>query len=327
MNENSTRENKRRLQKEIRNALSIRPPSEAVKKIFWEIIGSDKKKDILNPRILPPRSARDVSQLAVLGQISDYRLIQVTVEKIHLWSQFSHVLKDIFGKWEDSLIILTDTRRWRWYLVRNHQGEPIAIEFLKNSDLEISLLFSIAMKVQRLRNRETLDVGEKIDESFEEHKGSEETEKIKKGLRDGARLRQKKEEIPATEDEWLYIMDCYPRLEDDEEKKLFAELKQRWCFPRMTYVPSDDLVVADNLYDKALKHHYWLVWAIARKRDWELEKLHSFDLCDLLMEGSIGLLEAIKEYNPGGYTEFRKFASNIIHKKIRDFIDRNKYYG
>ncbi len=104
-------------------------------------------------------------------------------------------------------------------------------------------------------------------------------------------------------DHFIAFANAVPMLEEGEEKELAERLKQH-----------NDLAAAQRL----VLSHLRFVIKIARSFNG-----YGLQLADLIQEGSIGLMKAVKRFDPTMGVRLASFAVHWIKSEIHEFVIRN----
>lgn len=102
---------------------------------------------------------------------------------------------------------------------------------------------------------------------------------------------------------WMDLISTAPKLEEEEEKRLLA------------LAAADDEKATETL----LSAHTGMVFSLAQAVKLQDERLRQ----DLFAEGLTALLEAIKSYDPQGFSAFSTYAGRRIRRRIHQFVGEN----
>ena len=311
---------------EITSALNIHSRQNAIKKIFWEIIGFDIFQDEISVERNFPKLVDKVDSLKVVGRMGDFRLIQVVLnrDQMKLWGDIKANIEPIFNLWNDAVLVITDSDNWRWHLAfRAWDSKIILQELFAKSENEVNLLLGLAIGLGEIDQDSTLDVSDSVKSEFDNEETIAQFEGFKRNLRISKRMRTLSIKLPSSSELWIADMGSLPLLTVEEEKELFENIQKSWHQPREDIFPPKQLPAACMFVEKAICHNGRLVWSIATKYQSYLKP--SIDFIDLLQEGMIGLMHAIKRYNPDLGYKFSTYAVYWIKQKItRHIADYNR---
>jgi len=311
---------------EISAALMIVPRIDALKKIFWEILGFERRNDPLSLNLLAPRTELSLDSIQVFGQLAEFRVIIVRLrpEFRWLWMNIRPILDDVFSKLEESIVLITDIGERRWLLVARGTGAKLysGIPLFKGERSEIEVLTEIAVAIGKRIYKSTIEVDQAVVQAFDDEHYIRILKQWQAHLRHLSRLSKEPEPSLLSIDQWWIHARKYSLLTPKQEKSLFTQLTSLWPKPRKIF-PNTDLPEARHIAELCVLHNLRLVAWIAYKYAWKLSQ--SIDLIDLFQEGTLGLMIAVSRFEPKRKLKFSTFATYWIRQKVTRYIQDNFY--
>lgn len=306
---------------EISAALTIVPRIDALKKIFWEILGFERRTDSLSLSLLPPRTELSLNSIEVFGQSDDFRVIIVRMDRgsVWLWMNISPILTDIFNKWEESVVLLSDVYERRWFLAyrQSDTKEITGAELFSDDKKDLELILELTDRLEELSWKTTFEIDKAIDETLDDDEKLEAVDRWKKKLRRvQSSVREKEGTIWALEEmkkEWY----AYELFKPEEELRAFKLLQKLWPKPR-DLMPPESMPFARSLAKECICRNLRLIAYVAGKYSHRIGA--TIDYEDLLQEGAFGLMKAVSLFDYRKGWKFSTYATWWVNQTISRFI-------
>ncbi len=295
---------------EILLALELSPRQEAVKKIFWELLGFEPDTDgDLLPGMFASAGGVTPREVSVCGALDRFLLLKVVYDsrermQERTLSETCHRAEDGLGP---CLVLATEPVLHHWTLAfRPLGGGPTQVLPLFHRPSET------ARRLAQLATTLDLTVGLSPIETAE-------AVGVDACWADGEQLLREWLKVAdpthiSAEAAWFDFMRRFELFTTEGEHRAFDQLAALWPWQERggDLVPRSRLAL--ELFDECVFRNLRLVaWLAYRYRDMLGQ---SNSLVDLLQEGTVGLMKAVSRFDPCRGCRFSTFAYHWVRQSI-----------
>ncbi|NUM53214.1 MAG: sigma-70 family RNA polymerase sigma factor [Candidatus Hydrogenedentes bacterium] len=295
----------------IRNALVVRPRIEAVKQIFWEILGFDRVRDELNINVLGLSKESVVSAVEVFGEIDDFKLILAHLDGRTSWNPrlLDEIAQAVARQWPTSALLLTDNLEREWILLQqNGAARAAALRLFDPSMQAVPVLAQIGRSLAG-DDLSTLEADTQIASGLD-------------WARCEVIIRHWFANLEAPTHSaftlWIKTMLSYRLFSPAEERQTFLRLADLWPMTERGTHSCPGGPAAQYFQECVYRNLRLAAWIGFKFRD---QCSTALELLDLFQEGTIGLMRAVQEYDPGRGHRFSTYAYYWVRQTVRRHID------
>ncbi len=297
------------MESQIREALDIRPRTNAIKKVFWELLGFDPVRDSLGPSILALPGVKD---LEIFACLEDFPVMLVTFEGRNHWgpAQVDTAWEKIRQAWPSCLMLATDSARSEWILAGPSPGNGRVIQLPIFKDKAHSAR-SLAQMILAADGQDITNALE-IEYAFGAALDWRRTDAIlEQWTQEHSRLSQPSLHL------WMETMKAWPLFTPTQERDTFQRLAKLWPMEER-----DGIVCptgpARLCFEECVLRNLRLAAWLSYRYKWACGAANQ--LIDLLQEGVIGLMTAVQRFDVARELKFSTFGVWWIRQKITRYL-------